>query len=208
MFIKFKKYLTRAMSIIYIFIMEAIRANILQNPKLYFSEYKNVCHKQYDALRAFFYDGMKAKDVAKKYGYTIHAMYNLIKDFKALLKENPDEDPFFIVRKIGRKNTITTDDLVKIIVDLRKQYLSSPDIKVILDAQGYFISERQITTIIKREGFARLPRRNKKLKTEAISNLKNKLVAPTSKKLEPWPTEFSSNNVGLLCLLPYLQQKT
>jgi hypothetical protein len=77
---------------------------------------------------------------------------------------------------------------------------------VILDAQGHNISERHITTIIKGEGFARLPRRSHKVKTETMLNLKNKIIAPKSKKLDPAPDEFSTNNAGLLCLLPYFQQ--
>jgi hypothetical protein len=186
--------------------MEPTRANLYQNPKTYFSDYDNVCHRQYDALRAFFLDGMKAKDVAEKFEYTIHAMYNLIKDFKQLLKDNPGQDPFFIIRKTGRREKDTTPDLTKIIINLRKQYLSSPDIKVILDAQGHNISERHITTIIKGEGFARLPRRSNKVKNQIMLNLKNKIIAPKSKKLDPVPAEFSTNHSGLLCLLPYFQQ--
>ncbi len=184
--------------------MEPTRANLYRNPKAYFSDCNNVCHRQYDALRAFFLEGMKACDVAEKFGYTTHAMYNLIKDFKQLLQENPEQDPFFIVRKTGRKQKDTTSDLTEIIVDLRKQYLSSPDIKVILDAQGHNISTRHISTIIKREGFARLPRRSNKVKTQTMLNLKNKIMAPKSKKLDPAPVEFSTNNAGLLCLLPYM----
>jgi hypothetical protein len=178
----------------------------LEDSKNYFSNYSNVCHRQYDALRAFFYDEKKAEEVAKSFGYTIHAMYNLIKDFKQLLKASPGQDPFFIIRKTGRKEKDSTADLIKIIIDLRKQYLSSPDIKVILDAKGYSISERHITTIIKKEGFARLFRRSNNLKAEAMSNFKNKITAPKSQKLESVETEFSTNNAGLLCLLAYLQQ--
>ncbi|MBF0546734.1 MAG: hypothetical protein HQM08_19965, partial [Candidatus Riflebacteria bacterium] len=178
----------------------------MQDPKVYFSNYSNICHRQYDALRAFFYNEMNAEDVAKQFGYTIHAMYNLIKDFKQLLRENPDQDPFFIVRKTGRKQKNTIDDLTKIIIDLRKQYLSSPDIKAILDSQGYSVSERHITTIINKEGFARLFRRSNNFKTETMSNLKNKISAPKSQMLDSTPTEFNTSNAGLLCLLAYLQQ--
>jgi predicted DNA-binding protein YlxM (UPF0122 family) len=185
--------------------MEATRANNI-DPKSYFSDYRNTCHRQYDTLRAFFHDGMKAEEVAEKFGYTIHAMYNLIKDFKQMLRENPDVDPFFIIRKTGRKEKEITSSIKKNIINLRKQYLSSPDIKVILDSQGYKISERHITTIIKTEGFARLPRRTKKEKTERLSNLKNKIAAPKSRHFDEVFTEFSTNNAGLLCLLPYLKQ--
>ena len=183
--------------------MESIRAN-KRDPKSYFSDYRNTCHRQYDALRAFFHDDMKAEEVAKKFGYTIHAMYNLIKDFKQMLRENPEADPFFIIRKTGRKEKEITSGIKEIIINLRKQYLSSPDIKVILDSQGHNISERHITTIIKREGFARLPRRTKKEKIEKLSNLKNRIVAPKSRQFDEICTEFSTNNAGLLCLLPYL----
>jgi transposase len=186
--------------------MEVTRANMGTPSYDYFSDHSNVCHRQYDALRAFFYEGIQAERVAKQYGYTIHAMYNLIKDFKALLKASPVEDPFFLVRKTGRKSNSNTGEITSLIIQLRKQYLSTPDIKIILDAKGLPISERHITTLIKAEGFARLPRRSKQSKAERLTNVPAKVVAPKSQALDKPFEEFSSHGAGLLCLLPYLQK--
>ncbi len=40
-------------------IMEPTGANLYRNSKAFFSDYNNVCHRQYDAFRTFFFDAMQ-----------------------------------------------------------------------------------------------------------------------------------------------------
>lgn len=176
------------------------------NYKKYFSNYKNPAQRQYDALRAFFYEKVSAEEVAKKFGYSKQSVYTFAKRFKKSLRQKPDYDPFFIPNKKGRPCKDKAGELLKIITNLRKQYLSSPDIKVLLDAKGFNVSERYITQIIKNEGFARLPRRSMQVKNETLANIKNKISASKSKKVNNDIEKFSSNNAGMLCLLPYLSK--
>jgi len=171
----------------------------------YFIEITNSCHKQYEALRAFFYEDIPAKEVAKKFGYTINAFYSLIKDFKKGCANNIYCEQFFNIKKTGRKEKDVRGDVKSLIIALRKQYLSVPDIKVVLDSQNYNISTGYIFSIIKNEGFGRLPRRDLKSRVESQKGIKDKIPAAKSKMLSLLPEYFSSQNIGLLCFIPYIK---
>ena len=84
------------------------------------------------------------------------------------------------------------------------KYLSVPDIKAILDTLEYNVSETYIYKVLKSNGFARLPRRNQEVKTEVLR--KASLKAPQSVKLDFVPESFSATNLGILCLIPYIER--
>ena len=90
--------------------------------------------------------------------------------------------------------------------NLRKQYLSVPEIKSILDTQKIIVSERYIYSIIRKEGFARLPRREKSLILQSQGIAKQKIDAPKSEELTFETKIFTSQNIGILCLIPYIRQ--
>ncbi len=93
----------------------------------------------------------------------------------------------------------------QLIIDLRKRYLSVTDIKAILDAQEEIVSEGHIYSILKKEGFARLPRRRDDEREKAIPP--PTIEAPKSVMLDFMPESFAGqNSLGMLCLLPHLQQ--
>lgn len=163
-----------------------------------------VLHKQYEALRAFFVDGMPAEMVADNFGYTTNAVYSLVRDFKQN-SANVGPQLFFHSTKPGRKPIDSTGELVDIIIKLRKKYLSVPDIKAVLDVQGNNVSEKYVFNILKKEGFARLPRRNFSARVETLSNAK--IEAPKSIALDFEPESFSSReSLGILCLLHYIER--
>ncbi|MBF0451595.1 MAG: hypothetical protein HQK75_12890, partial [Candidatus Magnetomorum sp.] len=123
------------------------------NEKNYFTNPSTVTQKKYEALRAYFVDELPAKQVANKFGYTYRAMTSLIADFRKAKKVNPDEELFFQLKSPGRKVMPENNLAASMVIELRKKYLSVPDIKVILDGKGIVISEKEIFLIIKREGF-------------------------------------------------------
>tara|TARA_B100001971_G_C18230344_1_gene563488 strand:+ start:321 stop:2060 length:1740 start_codon:yes stop_codon:yes gene_type:complete len=173
-------------------------------PKTYFTRPRHVLHKQYEALRSFFVEGMRAEEVASTFGYTPSAVYSLVRDFREDISDRPFSDPFFITRKAGRKPVDETGALHRRITSLRKKYLSVPDIKAILDAQDDHVSERYIYDVITKDGFARLPRRTRAIKTHTVSAATVK--APEAVTLDFTPETISStNSLGILCLLPYIQ---
>lgn len=169
----------------------------------FFKSPKNTAHKQYEALRAFFYEKMPAAEVARQFDYTLSAFYSLVRDFKKRFKENHAESYFFAEYKAGRKPREDHDQIKDLIINLRKKYLSVPDIKSILDTQKHSRSEKQIYNIIKSEGFARLPRRGR---TQKDTKLENTLIsAPKTILLPNQEEEVNTGNAGILCFLPLLK---
>jgi hypothetical protein len=64
-------------------------------------------HRQYEALRAFFIDGLSQNDVADKYGYTHGSMRQLVHQFRTAIRSD-SHPPFFKSRgSVGRRTTMT-----------------------------------------------------------------------------------------------------
>ena len=167
-------------------------------------------HRQYLALRSFFFEEKSAEEVAATYGYTLHAVYTLAKNFKKKL-ENSDQNGaelFFLPLKKGRPKKEMDSDLVEIIVNFRKKQLSVPDIKIILDSMGYNVSEGAVYKICDDNGFARLPKRSSEQRQELMerSGYVNVAQAPVS-IIHTFSEEerFSSQGVGVLCFLPLIK---
>jgi transposase len=158
--------------------------------------------RQYEALRAYFYEKLPASEIAQKFGYSENSLYCFASDFKKQLTKKTAEKKFFAPLSIGRPKTKQDHKYDQMIIALRKKYLSVQDIKTILDTQMSGISETYIYKLLKREGFARLPRRSKQTKIETVSQ--SKIQAPTASLLEMDEEVFSTSNVGILCFLPYI----
>lgn len=156
------------------------KTNSLQK---YFLNPKSTCHRQYEALRAFFCDNTKANVVANNFGYRLNAFYSLIKEFKERMIENATENLFFKTNKPGRKERNNQEEIDKLIIILRKQYLSIPEIKTVLEVQKHNVSHGYIWSVLRKEQFARLPRRDNKSREETQANAKDKIEAPQSEKL-------------------------
>lgn len=142
----------------------------------YFFEFGTTAQKQYEALRAHFVDKLTAKESAQKFGYTLAAFNSLIADFRKKLNKSPeDSEPFFQIKKKGRAFKKETDQLIDVITELRKKNYSVGDIKTTLDSKGkaFKVSERYIFDVLKKQGFARLIRRNKQIKS-TLETPKNK----------------------------------
>ena len=178
------------------------------NPKIdyssYFTKPSSPGHKQYLALRKFFVDGYSAEQVAKECGYTISSVYSMVRDFKEKMGSDNPEDPFFKDNKTGRKPIDHKGEIEETVINLRKKYFSVPDILIATDAMGFGLTIYSIEKIITDAGFARLPRRDKQFKSDAVSSYEPKLAAPISCSLPPDPDAFSSQLAGLLCVLPFI----
>ena len=130
----------------------------------FFLQPVSVSQKQYEALRMYFVEKKKAKDVAREFGYTYRTFTSLVSDFNKTIKDKGFVNPFFVQKKTGRPRIGDDDSIARIVVRLRKQNFSIEDIKISLDAMGQVIAENTIYLILKKEGFARLPKRNKQEK--------------------------------------------
>jgi hypothetical protein len=119
-----------------------------------FLEPSNSTHRQYEALRAFFVDGVPSAEVAIRFGYTPGSFRVLVHQFR----NQPERDFFIPTPREGRPPG-KQKRLRELVVALRKQNLSVHDISRALARDGETLSPAAVAAILKEEGFAKLPRR-------------------------------------------------
>ncbi len=171
-------------------------------PELFFIKPQSIAQKQYEALRMFYHDKVPAKDVAQRFGYTYRGFTTICSNFRADLKASQHGDLFFKVSKKGRKTTDRVSMVKADVIGMRKLFYSVEDIKVAMDGLGCQISERTIHGILRADGFGRLPRR---MKTTKDKLGKPNIEAPKCQALHFDDQKFKSASVGILCLLPIIE---
>jgi hypothetical protein len=120
----------------------------------HFTQPTNATHRQYEALRAFFVEGLPGSQVAQRFGFTYASFRALAHQFR--------QDPqraFFLTPAKGPHTAPKKDRLRTQVIALRKQHLSIDDINRALLQAGHALSRAAIAQILQEEGFARLPRR-------------------------------------------------
>jgi transposase len=120
----------------------------------FFLETVNSTHRQYEALRAYFVDGLSTKEAARRFGYSEGSFRVLVHQFR----HNPPKQYFMPPAK-GPQKKPQKDPIREKVTSLRKENLSIYDISKNLAREDITISPVSISTILKEEGFARLPRR-------------------------------------------------
>jgi hypothetical protein len=161
-----------------------------------FLEPKNALHRQYEALRAFFVEGLPSATAARRFGYTPGSFRVLCHD----LRQHPDRDFF---RAPQRAPAGPPRDRVRdTIVALRKQNLSIYDINRALAAQDTKRSPAAIALILKDEGFERLPRRRDE-ERPAHPRAATAEVADV-RSLDLTPREVRTRYGGLWLFVPFL----
>jgi transposase len=172
--------------------------------KHFFNSPESAVHRQYEALRAFYYEEKPAKEVAERFGYTVSSFYSLTRDFKKAIRKNDVAHRFFTSYAPGRKPKEKKAEIDNEIIMLRKKYLPVNEIKTMLDAKQIPVCESYIYSVIKKEGFERLPRRDRKAKRSTDSQLK--ITAPKSELLNDTEVDFNTSAAGVLCFLPYIKR--
>jgi len=119
-----------------------------------FLEPTDPTHRQYEALRAYFVEGLPSQEVAKRFGYTPGSFRVLCHQFR----QHPHRS-FFIQARKGPHHAPKRDPVRDHVSTLRKQNFSIYDISEALKAEGHALSPVTISLLLKEEGFARLPRR-------------------------------------------------
>jgi hypothetical protein len=162
-----------------------------------FLEPTNSTHRQYEALRAFFVDGLPSSEAARRFGYTPGSFRVLVHQFR----QNPRRD-FFLTAAKGPHVAPKADPLRDRVIALRKQNLSIYDISRNLAHQGDPLSPVAVAQILKDEGFARLPRRADD-ERPAGSRPTTADVADV-RQLDLKPASFRTKFGGLFLFLPML----
>jgi hypothetical protein len=156
-------------------------------------------HRQYEALRAFFVEGLPSAEAARRFGYTEGSFRVLCSHFR----KDPRRE-FFRSPTQGPKSAPKRDTLREEVVGLRKQNLSVYDISRTLDHEGRTISPAAVSLILKEEGFARLPRRRDEERPVGV----RAEAAPVAdvRTLDLSPRRFRTKFGGLFLFLPFLAE--
>lgn len=110
--------------------------------------------RQYEALRAYFVEGQRSKEVAQRFGYSPSAFHVLCHHFRR------DPDPlFFVSPKHGPRCQPKKSAAREQIISLRKSNHSIYEISRHLKETGRSLSPTAVREVLKAEGFAPLPRR-------------------------------------------------
>jgi hypothetical protein len=119
-----------------------------------FLEPGNATHRQYEALRAYFVEGLSSAAAAARFGYTPGSFRVLCHGFRA-----DPQRPFFLPPAKGPHESPRRDRSRERVIELRKQNLSVYDISRLLQTEAHRLSPASVALILKEEGFAKLPRR-------------------------------------------------
>jgi hypothetical protein len=113
---------------------------------------QNATHRQYEALRAYFVEQCPGPEVARRYGYTLGSLQQLVYGFR----HQPHRRFFAEPPRPGAK---TSDRIRQRIIDLRKQNQSIYDISQALYKEGIPRTPVAVAALLRQEGFVKLPRR-------------------------------------------------
>ena len=162
-----------------------------------FLEPTDPTHRQYEALRAYFVEGLPSQEVAKRFGYTPGSFRVLCHQFR----QHPHR-AFFLQPHKGPHRAPKRDPVRDQVIALRKQNFSIYDISETLKAEGHRLSPVTISLLLKEEGFARLPRR--------ADNERPDTPRPTAaavadvRRLDLRPRQLRTKFGGLFLFLPSL----
>jgi len=162
-----------------------------------FLEPANATHRQYEALRAYFVDGLSSGQAARRFGYTPGSFRVLVHQFR----QNPRRN-FFLTPAKGPRAAPKADPLRDRIIALRKQNLSIYDISRNLAHQGNSLSPVAVAHVIKEEGFARLPRRADD--ERPVGSRPTIADVADVRQLDLSPASFRTKFGGLFLFLPML----
>lgn len=151
-------YIDKSILIIYIlaivYLINTIK-RALAISKDFFLQPSDPMQKRYEALRASFVDELGAKEVAHRFGCSVHTINALRRDF--LSGSLP---PFFLPLSKGPKQPRPATLQCKgRIIEMRKQNYSIDEIEEVLLREGVAITSKTIHQVLQAEGFAKLFRR-------------------------------------------------
>ena len=162
----------------------------------YFTNPGIAAQRRYEAMRAYFVDGVAAAEVADKFGYStasVHQMATLLR--KGTLR-------MFAETRPGPKGPRTLTGTVRErVLELRARGHSVTEIASMLTAEGLPISAQSAWQILHEQGLPRLARRENTRRGTPM-----RLDPVKAGPLESWPAgeRIACGHAGLLLLLPQL----
>ena len=160
-------------------------------------------HRRYEALRAFFVDGLTHAQAAERFGYTRWGMVNLVREYRAGAL-----DLFAPPRKPGPPPGVAPakDRARGRVIELRREGLSTYEISARLAVEGTPLNRTGVAEILSEEGFGRLLRRPEPEASINPATPGRDTRLPRTGRLDwdRWPATVETGKAGLLLLLPDL----
>jgi transposase len=163
----------------------------------FFLEPANSTHRQYEALRAYFVEGLPSREAAQRFGYTPGSFRTLVHQFR-----HDPQRPFFRPPHAPAAAEPQPDELRQRVIALRKQNLSIYDISRALQHDGCSLSPVAVNDILRHEGFARLPRRRDDERPPGTRPARADVA--DVRQLVLTPRQFRTRFGGLFLFLPDL----
>src|SRR6266487_4058234 len=169
----------------------------------WFTTPAQVNHRRYEALRAFFVDGLTCQQAADRFGYTRWAMVNLVREWRAGRLEL-----FAPTRKPGPPPGVAPakDRARGRVIGLRRQGLSTSEISARLAAEGTPLNRTSVAEILTEEGFGRLLRGPQPDQSSSPATAGRDTRLPRAQVIDfgTWPEQLDTTRAGLLLAIPDL----
>jgi transposase len=166
---------------------------------LFFLAPEKLLHRQYEALRAFFVEGLSAAEVAERFGYTHGAFRVMCTRFR----QNVDkQEHFFNDVRRGPRSAPIRDHLRERVAAMRKKNMSVYDIRAELSETGVEVSVNTLSLMLKEEGFARLPRRRDEERPPTVKP--EEVPVADVRCLDLSPRSFRTRVAGLFFFVPLM----
>jgi hypothetical protein len=170
---------------------------VLTDPPAFFLRPQHPKQRQYEALRAYYVQGLSSVEAARAFGYSPGAFRVLCYSF--LRDPHPS---FFVTSRTGPRSQPKKSAARDLIVALRKQNHSVYEISATLKERKLPLSPTAVGEVLKAEGFAPLPRRwdeerpqRPRPTVEDVADVRNFSLAPR---------RFFTRCGGLFLFLPEL----
>lgn len=169
----------------------------------WFTAPEQVNHRRYEALRAYFTEGLTYAQAAERFGYTRWAMVDLVRQFRA-----GKLDLFAPPKKPGPPpGSAPVKDRVRgRVIDLRRQGYSTYEISGRLAAAGTPLNRTSVGEILAEEGFGRLLRGPDPEASTSPATAGRDTRLPAARPLDfaAWPERLETTRAGLLLAIPDL----
>jgi hypothetical protein len=167
----------------------------------YFTAPRHPNQRRYEALRAYFTEGLTAAEAGARAGYTRSAMASLLRDFRAGRLEL-----FAPPGKPGPKTAPAKDRARTRVTELRREGLSVYEISARLRAEGTPLNRTGVGQVLAEEGFGRLLRgpASAASTSPATSGRDTQLPRAAVMDFAAFPARADTRLAGLLLAIPDL----
>src|SRR6516225_9596081 len=156
-------------------------------------------HRRYEALRAYYVEGLSAVQIAERFGYTKASVQTLISQYR-----QADVGELFQASRPGPKRQPKKDAARERALELRRSRHGIEEIVAELARAGTPLSRTAVWEILREQGLSRMPRLRQDKPEPAPDRLQAEKVRVLTE--EDWPAEgrVQTQHAGLFLLVPEL----